>query len=78
MSISQLATICQKETKENLRSTGNGRKSLELLLPKFASKNDLGFDINQMQIEGEDLEITLNNNNACYHHSCKNAYSNRM
>ena len=84
MSISQSTNnwakcfICQKETKENLQSADDGRKSLASLLSKFVSKNALGFDINQIQIEGEDLEITLNNNNACYHHSCKHAYNNRM
>ena len=26
----------------------------------------------------QDLEVSLNINNASYHHSCKNAYNNRM
>ena len=84
MSVSQSTTnwaksfICQKETKENLQSTDDGRKSLASLSPKFASKNTLGFDINRIQTEREDLEINLNNNNACYHHSYKIVYNNRM
>ena len=34
--------------------------------------------ISSIQIEGHDLETTLNNSNASYHHSCKNACNNRM
>ena len=87
MSISQYMTdwtkrfICQKKkkkTKEKLRSTDEGRKSLESLLPKFSTKNALSFDIKRIQIKGQDLEITLNNNNVSHHHSCKNAYNIRM
>ena len=84
MSISQSMTdstkcfICQKKTKEKFRSNDEGWKSLVSLSPKFSTKNALSFDIKCIQIEGQDLEITLNNNNASYHHSCKNAYNNRM
>ena len=56
--------ICQKKTKEKLRSTDEGWKSLASLLPKFLTKNALSFDIKRIQIEGHDPEITLNNNNA--------------
>ena len=84
MSISQSMTdwtkcfICQKETKEKLRSTDEGWKSLASLLPKFSTKNPLLFDTKHIQIEGQELEITLNNNNASYHHSFKNAYNDRI
>ena len=61
-----------------MRSTNEGRKGLTSLLPKFSTKNALSFDVKRIQIEGQDLEITLNNDNASYHHSCKNAYNNRM
>ena len=70
MSISQSMTdwtkcfICQKKTKEKLRSTDEVRKSLASLLPKFSTKNALPFDIKRIQIEGQELEITLNNHNA--------------
>ena len=37
--------ISQKVTKEKLRSTDVGRKTLSSLLPKFAAKNALPFDI---------------------------------
>ena len=47
-------------------------------MPKFSTKNVLSFYINCIQIEEQDLEITLNNNNTSYHHSCKNAYNNRL
>ena len=50
----------------------------ESLLPKFAAKNALSFDINCIQMGEQDLEVSLNINNASYHHSCKNAYNNRM
>ena len=84
MSISQSMTdwakcfIYQKKTKDKLRSTDGGRKSLASLLPMFSTKNALSFDIKRIQIEGQDSEITLNNNNASYHDSSKNAYNNRM
>ena len=80
MSISQSMTdwtkcfICQKKTKEKLRSIDEGWKSLASLVPKFSTKNALSFDIKHIQMEGQDLEITFNNNNASYHRSCKNAY----
>ena len=45
--------ICQKENKESLRSTDDGRKSLATLLPKFDSKNALDFDINRIKCERE-------------------------
>ena len=70
--------ICQKKAKEKLRSTDEGRKSLASFLPKFSTKNALSFDIKRIQIEGQDLEITHNNNNASYQHSCKNAYNDRI
>ena len=54
--------ICQKKTKEKLKSTDEGRK------------NALSIDIKHIQIQGQDLEITLNNSNASYHHS----YNSRM
>ena len=63
---------CRKKTKEKLRSTDEGRKSLTSLLPKFSTKNALSFDIKRIQTEGQDLKVTLNNSNASYHHSCKN------
>ena len=61
-----------------MRSTDEGRKSLASLLPKFSTKNALSFDIKHIQIEGQDLETTVNNNKASYHHACKNVYNNRM
>ena len=67
-----------KKTKEKMRSTDEGRKSFASLLPKFSMKNALSFGIKRIQIEGQDLEITLNNSNAFYHYSCKNAYNNKM
>ena len=48
------------------------------MLPKFAAKNALSFDISRIQMGEQDLEVSLNINNASYHHSCKNAYNNRM
>ena len=84
ISISQSITdwtkcfIGQKKTKVKLRSTDEGRKSLASLLPKFSTKNALSFDIKHIQIEGQDLETTVNNNKASYHHACKNVYNNRM
>ena len=45
---------------------------------KLRSTDALSFDIKRIQIEGQDSEITLNNNNASYHDSSKNAYNNRM
>ena len=59
----------ENETKEKLKSTDEGRKR---------TNNVLSFDIKCIQIEGQDLEITLKNSSAPYHHSCKNAYNNRM
>ena len=54
-------------------------KSLEHhFCQSFQRKMPLLFNIKPTQIEGQDLEITLNNSNASYHHSCKNAYDNRM
>ena len=50
----------------------------ESLLPKFAAKNALSFDIHCIQMGEQDLEVLLNINNAAYHHSRKNAYNNRM
>ena len=79
MSISESMTdwtkcfICQKKTKEKLRSIDEGWKSLASLVPKFSTKNALSFDIKHIQIEGQDLEITLNKSNTSYHRSCKNA-----
>ena len=70
--------ISQKVTKEKLRSTDVGRKTLSSLLPKFAAKNALSFDINRIQMGEQNLGVSLNTNNASYHHSCKNAYNNRM
>ena len=55
MSISQSMTdwtkclICQKKTKEKLRSTDEGGKSLAALLSKFSTKNALSFDIKRIQ-----------------------------
>ena len=49
--------------------------SLASLLPKFSTKNALLFDIKHIKKEGQHLEITLSNNNASYHHSCKNTYN---
>ena len=48
------------------------------MLPKFAAKNALSFDINRIQMGEQDLEVSLNINNGSSHHSCKNAYNNRM
>ena len=48
--------ICQKKTKEKLRSTDEGRKSLESLLPKFSTKNALSFDMKRIQVKGQDLK----------------------
>ena len=69
--------ICQKKTKGKLRSTDEGQKILASLLPKFSTKNAL-FDIKRIQIEGQNLEITFNNNNSSYHHLRENAYDNGM
>ena len=41
-------------------------------------KNALSFDVKRIQIDGQDLEIKINNNNASCHGSCKNAYNNRI
>ena len=70
--------ICQEVTKQKLRSTDEGRKTLSSLLPKYAAKNALSFDINRIQMGEQNLEVSLNINNASYHYSCKNAYNNRM
>ena len=70
--------ICQKVTKEKLRSTDKGQKTLSSLLPNLLQLNALSFDINRIQMGEQDLEVSLNINNASYHHSCKNAYNNRM
>ena len=51
---------------------------LSSLLPKFAAKNALSFDFNHIQTVEQDFEVSLNINNASYHHSCKNAYNNGM
>ena len=66
-----------KVTKEKLRSTDEGRKTLSSLLPKFAAENAFSCDSNRIQMGEQDLEVSLNINNACYHHSCKNAYNSR-
>ena len=58
-------------SKKKLKSTNEGRKSLASLSRKFSAKVALSFDFKRMQIEWQDLEITLNNNSASYHHSCK-------
>ena len=50
--------------KEKLRSNDERRNSLASLLPKFSTKYALSFHVKRIQIEGQDLEITLNNNNA--------------
>ena len=60
-----------------MRPTDEGLKNLASLSPKFSTKNALSFDIKRIQIEGQGLETKLINNNA-YHHSCENAYNNRM
>ena len=73
-----LCFICQKVTKESLRSTDDGRKNLSVMLPKFESKNALGFDINRVCCSDEKLLQTLQKNQASYHPSCKNKYNNRM
>ena len=52
--------------------------SLASLFPKFSTKNALLFDIKHIKKQGQHLEITLSNNNASYHHSCKNTYNNIM
>ena len=70
--------ICQKVTKEKLRLADEGRKTLSSLLPKFAAKNALSFDINRIQMGEQDLEVSLNINNGSSHHSCKNAYNDSM
>ena len=57
---------CRKKTKEKLRSTDEGRKSLTSLLPKFSTKIS-----NVFKQKGR-ITITLNNSNASYHHSFKN------
>ena len=49
---------CRKKTKEKLRSTDEGRKSLTSLLPKFSTKNALSFDIKRIQTEGQDNNNT--------------------
>ena len=48
------------------------------MLSKFAAKNALSFGISRIQMGEQDLEVSLNIDNASYHHSCKNAYNNRM
>ena len=59
MSISRSVTdwtkcfICQKKTKEKLRSTDEGRKVCTSFA-KFSTKNTLTLVIKRIQIEGQD------------------------
>ena len=57
-----LCFIFQKNTKESVRSTDDGRKNFALMLPKFESKNALGFDINRIRCSDKKLLQTLQQN----------------
>ena len=67
-----LCFTCQKNTKESVHSIDGGRKNLVLLLPKFDSKNTLGFGIDRIPCSEKELLQTLKQNQASYHPSCEN------
>ena len=70
--------ICQKDTKEKLRSTAKGHETFSKLLPQFAVLNELEFEISRLETPGLTLEESLKQQNAFYHHSCSNRYNQRM
>ena len=73
-----LCFICQANSKESLRSTDEGRRSLSEILPKFSELNSLNFDIKRISDNKTGLLENLNLHNASYHPSCKNKYNQRM
>ena len=68
-------SICQKKTKEKLRSSVQGYGTLAELLPQFDRNNALDFDLNRLITEGLTLRNSLEKNNALYHHTCAAKYN---
>ena len=73
-----LCFICQTNSKESLRSTDDGRRSLSEILPKFSELKNLNFDIKRISDNKIGLLENLNLHNASYHPSCKNKNKQRM
>ena len=58
-----------------------GTKNAFFFVAKVCSKKCITFwhmEIYRIQMGEQNLGVSLNTNNASYHHSCKNAYNNRM
>lgn len=77
----KLCVLCRMTTTESLacpanskrKDAGAGYKTLAFNLSQLQEidQNPFGFDINDLG-SGDDIELTLSSNNACWHKSCRN------
>ena len=66
------------DTTEKTRSTNDGLISLSSSLEKFKVINVLPRKMLKLFSGGSDLLTTLQTNTACYHHTCRNMYNDKM
>ena len=67
--------ICQVSSKDNVRSSTDGYKTLAKNIPEFHKKGKLGFHFERICNANSDLLSVLTTNKAVYHHNCFSKYS---
>ena len=66
--------VCQVSSKDNVRSSTDGYKTLVKNLPEFHKKGKLGFRFERICNANLDLLSVLITNKAVYHHNCFSKY----
>ena len=67
--------ICQVSSKDNVRSSTDGYKTLAKHIPEFHEKGKLGFYFERICNANSDLLSVLTTYKAVYHHNCFLKYS---